>query len=246
MAIKMRYLHKAKNPKIVALGERFVQQYDLKDNKNAFDIIPPAYSCDKERLVILALSLKKDLDDVVRRFCAELDKKKTANVALVIDGTPEAAAKLIAVLKEAGTNVVEDVFYVSSAGFLNLKGITPEEVAKFLDENDSWVIDGTYSKCHAERRMAEAELIIFMSFGRIECLKRAIKRYKRYKGRSRPSMTVGCNERINGSFLWWLLFKGRSRKNRAKYKAMISGNEDKTIIVKNQRQLNALYEALGL
>ena len=144
MAIKMRYLHKAKNPKIVALGERFVQQYDLKDNKNAFDIIPPAYSCDKERLVILALSLKKDLDDVVRRFCAELDKKKTANVALVIDGTPEAAAKLIAVLKEAGTNVVEDVFYVSSAGFLNLKGITPEEVAKFLE----WVqnVIDTYVK----------------------------------------------------------------------------------------------------
>lgn len=134
MAIKMRYLHKAKNPKIAALGERFVVQYDLKDNKNAFDIIPPAYSCDKERLVILALTLKKDLDDVVRRFCAELDKKKTANVALVIDGTPEAAAKLIAVLKEAGTNVVEDVFYVKSAGFLNLKGgVTPEEVASFLE-----------------------------------------------------------------------------------------------------------------
>lgn len=133
MAIKMRYLHKAKNPKIVGLGEQFVQKYDLKDNKNAFDVIPPAYSCDKERLVILALTLKKDLDDVVRRFCAELDKKKTANVALVVDGTPEAAAKLITVLKDAGTNVVEDVFYVKSAGFLNLKGaVTADEVAEFF------------------------------------------------------------------------------------------------------------------
>ena len=137
MAIKMRYLHKAKNPKIKRLGEEFARKYDLLDNKNAFDIIPPAYSCDKERLVILALTLKKDLDDVVRRFCAELDKKKAANVALVVDGTPEAAAKLVAVLKEAGTNVVENIFYVESAGFLNLKGsVSPEEVAKFLAWTD--------------------------------------------------------------------------------------------------------------
>lgn len=133
MAIKMRYLHKAKNPKITALGEQFVIKYDLKDNKNAFDIIPPAYSCDKERLVILALTLKKEPDDIVRRFCAQLDKTKTANVALVVDGTPEAAEKLIAVLKDAGTNVVDNVFYVKSAGFLNLNGkVTAEEVADFL------------------------------------------------------------------------------------------------------------------
>lgn len=145
MAIKMRYLHKAKNPKIVALGEQFVQKYDLKDNKNAFDIIPPAYSCDKERLVILALTVKKDPDDVVRRFCAELDKKKTANVALVIDGTPEAAEKIVAVLKNAGTNVAEKIHYVKSAGFLNLNAkVSPEEVADFL----AWVQDviDTYVK----------------------------------------------------------------------------------------------------
>lgn len=145
MAIKMRYLHKSKNPKIVGLGEQFVQKYDLKDNKNAFDIIPPAYSCDKERLVILALTVKKEPDDIVRRFCAELDKKKAANVALVIDGTPDAAEKIVSVLKEAGTNVVEDIHYVKSAGFLNLNGkVTPEEVSAFLD----WVenIIQTYVK----------------------------------------------------------------------------------------------------
>ena len=141
----MRYLHKAKNPKIVRLGEQFVNKYGLADNKNAFDIIPPAYSCDKERLVILALTLKKDVDDVVRRFCAELDKKKAANVALVVDGTPEAAAKIVAVLKEAGTNVVEDIFYVQSAGFLNLKGgVSVEEVSAFFEWTEKVI--NTYVK----------------------------------------------------------------------------------------------------
>ena len=145
MAIKMRYLHKAKNPKIVRLGEQFVNKYGLADNKNAFDIIPPAYSCDKERLVILALTLKKDIDDVVRRFCAELDKKKAANVELVVDGTPEAAAKIVTVLKEAGTNVVENIFYVQSAGFLNLKSsVSAEEVSAFFDWTEE--ILNTYVK----------------------------------------------------------------------------------------------------
>ena len=145
MAIKMRYLHKAKNPKIVRLGEQFVNKYGLADNKNAFDIIPPAYSCDKERLVILALTLKKDIDDVVRRFCAELDKKKAANVALVVDGTPEAAAKIVTVLKEAGTNGVENIFYVQSAGFLNLKSsVSAEEVSAFFDWTEE--ILNTYVK----------------------------------------------------------------------------------------------------
>ena len=134
MAIKMRYLYYSKNPRIKSLGETFVQKYDLKDNRNAFDIIPPAYSCDKERLVILALSVKKEPDDMIRRFCAELDKKKAANVALVFDGTPEAAAKMVAILKEAGTNVAEEIHYVKSAGFLNLNGkVTPEEIGAFLD-----------------------------------------------------------------------------------------------------------------
>ena len=133
MAIKMRFLYKTKNPKIQRLGEAFVQHYDLKDNKNAFDIIPPAYSCDKERLVVLALTVKKEPDDVLRRFCAELDKKKTANVALVIDGTEEAANAVKEVLKAAGTTVAEEVFYVASAGFLNLNNkVTAEDVEKFL------------------------------------------------------------------------------------------------------------------
>ena len=122
MAIKMRYLHKAKNPKIVALGEQFVQKYDLKDNKNAFDIIPPAYSCENERLVILAVSGKGEPDDVLRRFCSELNKKKAQNVALLVDGDEKLGNRLLGVLKETGTNVSENVKYIKIGGLPFLGG----------------------------------------------------------------------------------------------------------------------------
>ena len=63
----------------------------------------------------------------------------------MVDGTPEAAEKIVSVLKNAGTNVAEKIHYVKSAGFLNLNGkVTPEEVADFL----LWVEDviNTYVK----------------------------------------------------------------------------------------------------
>ena len=89
MAIKMRFLYSSKQKKMKALGELIKQEFQL-DNINSFDIIPPAYSCENERLVILALS-GNDLEDMVRRFCRELDKKKAQNVALLIDGNDKLA-----------------------------------------------------------------------------------------------------------------------------------------------------------
>ena len=131
MAIKMRILHTPGKKKFMNIANMIKAEYDL--SINSVDKIPPAYSCDKERLVILALTVKKEPDDVLRRFCAELDKKKAANVALVIDGTEEAANAVKAVLQAAGTNVVDEVVYVASAGFLNLNNkVTAEDVQKFL------------------------------------------------------------------------------------------------------------------
>ncbi|MBQ7411833.1 MAG: DNA topology modulation protein FlaR [Clostridia bacterium] len=119
-------------------------------------------------------------------------------------------------------------------------------VKDFLDKNERWVIDGTYSSLEPERRMAEADLIIFMSFNRFSCLARAIRRKRAYKGKSRPSITEGCEERINREFFWWLVWTGRSKKRREKYKKMIQGHEKKTIIVRNQRELSRLEKHFSL
>ena len=109
--------------------------HDFKVKEEQVDIIPPAYSCENERLVILAISGKGDPDDMVRRFCSELNKKKAQNIALLVDGDEKLANKLLETLQAAGSNVNTDVLYVKAGGFLPFLGgkVTDEEKKTLLD-----------------------------------------------------------------------------------------------------------------
>ena len=128
MALKMRFLYYSGKSKIKAMAEIVKKEFDLSQNHNAIDIIPPAYSCENERLVILAVSGKGEPDDVLRRFCFELNKKKAQNVALLVDGDEKMAAKLLEVLRETGTNVIDDIKYVKISGLPFFGGkVTDEE-----------------------------------------------------------------------------------------------------------------------
>ena len=111
MAIKMRILYASGKKNIRNLANEIKDHYSLAFN--SVDVIPPAYSCDKERIVLLAVSAKKDISDSVSLFCKELTKARAQNVALIIDGDEAAAKKLKEILTEAGTNVIEEVLYVN-------------------------------------------------------------------------------------------------------------------------------------
>jgi len=112
-----------------------------------------------------------------------------------------------------------------------------EIVKQFLDEQESWVIDGTYSKMEFERRMREADQIIFMDFNRFACLYRAVKRYFRYRGRTREDMGEGCQEKIDAEFVWWILHEGRRKKKKAHFQNILQQYGEKSIVIKNQKQL---------
>lgn len=135
MALKMRFLYYSKQAKMKALGELIKQEFDLSQNHNAIDIIPPAYSCQKERLVILGISSKSDVDDVLRRFCSELNRERASNIALVMDGNEATATKILDTLKQAGSNVIDNVQYLS-CGLFKSK-LTDEEKTTLL----AWVHD---------------------------------------------------------------------------------------------------------
>ena len=86
----MRALVVSNKGKLKTIGEILA-----KNGTYAADIIPPAYSCDRERLVIIIASLKSNMPDSFRRFCQELSKDKAQNVALIVDGS-ETDAKMVA------------------------------------------------------------------------------------------------------------------------------------------------------
>ena len=121
--IKMRVMCASSKGKIktyaTALGEAF---------KCLVNDVPPAYPCDKERLVVIVMSLKGDPSDKLRRFCSELNKSRAFNVALVVDDEKQERGVQIVknTLREAGTNVIDDVYYVK-AGLFSGSKITLDE-----------------------------------------------------------------------------------------------------------------------
>ncbi len=131
MAIKMRVLCYPEKKKLLAIGNMIKAEYDL--SVNAVDRIPPAYPCDKERIVILATNIKGDLKDDYRLFLGRLNKSGAANVAILAAGDDACVEKTKALLREAGTNVIEDVMKIKM-GLFDSK-VSDEEKADIL----AWV-----------------------------------------------------------------------------------------------------------
>lgn len=96
-----------------------------------------------------------------------------------------------------------------------------EKVNAFLDENPGgWVMDGNYFKICAERRFQEADHILYLDFPRRLCLPRVLKRWLTYRGKTRPDMGPGCDEKIDWAFLKWVLWDGRSPEKLADFEAI--------------------------
>ena len=124
MAIKMRVLCSTSKKKLKNIANEIKLQKELAFN--AVDVIPPAYPCDKERIVVLAVTASGKIGDSLRLFCRELNKTRAQNVALMIDGDEKAANLIKDTLTEAGTNVIDEVLYVKG-GLPFLGSVKPAE-----------------------------------------------------------------------------------------------------------------------
>ena len=135
MAIKMRYLYYSGKKKMAAIGEAIKAKYELQIN--SVDVIPPAYSCDKERVVILAVSCKGgEPSDKLRLFCKELTKLRAQNTCLLMDGDQKSADAIKGYVTEAGSNFIGDIKFINGGGLFNSK---PSEAE--LNDIYAW-IDG--------------------------------------------------------------------------------------------------------
>ena len=133
--MKMRVLYSSKNKKVVsyatALGEAQNDQHAIADT------IPPAYSCDRERLVVLVISAGTRVEDNVRLFIGELTPARAANVVFVFESKDKTVTpsmqQLIDTAKSAGTNVLEKDTYFVAPGSLFASKISVEERSAIVD-----------------------------------------------------------------------------------------------------------------
>lgn len=112
-------------------------------------------------------------------------------------------------------------------------------VQDFLDSHSSWVIDGNYRKLSFDRRLKEADQIWILLFGRATRFWRVCRRYRQYKGQSRPDMAQGCREKLDGEFIRWVLWNGCTPESRERMHDVVRQYPEKSHLLENQRQLDA-------
>lgn len=124
------------------------------------------------------------------------------------------------------------------------RGEMQELVAGFM-ERDAWVIDGNYAQFYLERRLEEADCIIFLKLPRLACFRRAWRRYRRFRGRTREDMAEGCTEKFDLEFMWWLLWEGYTRQRRERLQQALAPHWEKLIVLRSQKQIDAYLEDLS-
>ncbi len=134
--MRMRVLTHTSKGKLIAIADEVTK---LISADKATDTIMPAYPCDGERLIIIVATAKPNMPDGFQRFVRSIKKSVATNVAFIIDGTPENAAKIVEMAKTNNSNVMEDKILHINGGlpFKFLKSVSAEE----MDTVKNWVND---------------------------------------------------------------------------------------------------------
>ena len=119
------------------------------------------------------------------------------------------------------------------------------EVQHFL-EKDEWIIDGNFSRILYQQRIKEADKLILLNFNRFCCLHRAYKRYRVYKKMIPSGIKPECEEKFDLEFIRWMLLESHSKIQKKRYYDIVTSYPQKTVVIKNQRQLDNFLNSLQL
>ena len=138
--MRMRVLTHTNKGKLISIADEVTK---LISADKATDTIMPAYPCDGERLIVIVASAKSSMPDDFGRFMRSIKKSTSANIAFIIDGTAENAAKIVEMAKTNDSNVFEDdILYIKGGlPFKFAKKVSAEEMASVK----TWV-EGILSK----------------------------------------------------------------------------------------------------
>ncbi len=104
---------------------------------------------------------------------------------------------------------------------------TREEFDLLLKEElkkPAWVMDGNYNRTFA-MRLQFCDCCVFLDVPKEECMKSVYARFEQYRGKTRPDMTDGCEERIDEDFRLWIEDFERSTRGEMLSALQESGKE---------------------
>jgi adenylate kinase family enzyme len=152
--------------------------------------------------------------------------------------------------KELGKVLHIEVYHLDSLFW------KPGWVESYLDEfassqkrimdKEEWILEGNYTNTF-DLRMAQADTMIYLELPLYICLFRVIKRFINYFGKTRPDIGEGCPEKLDWSFIKFILTTYRPRKDRMQKHLedfMLTGANRTTIILKNKKDIESFLNKL--
>jgi adenylate kinase family enzyme len=122
---------------------------------------------------------------------------------------------------------------------------TPKEewraVVSELLQRDAWVMDGNYGGT-LDARITSSDTVVFLDLPRVVCLWRVVRRWLRYRGRARPDMAPGCNERLTLEFLWWIWEYPVTRRPAIMSRLAALGEEQRVVVLRSQAEVDRFLE----
>jgi adenylate kinase family enzyme len=89
-------------------------------------------------------------------------------------------------------------------GWVKTKSAEWRSMQEALCGEEHWILDGNY-RATFDIRFQHSDTIIFLDINRFRCLARALWRSIKSYGRRRPDMAPGCKERLDLSFVRWII-----------------------------------------
>lgn len=106
-------------------------------------------------------------------------------------------------------------------------------------QKDQYIIDGNHNYGDSlEKRIKNADTIIFLNYNRVFCLWGAIKRYFKYKNKTRPSMKQGCPEKIDFEFIKYILWDFPKKKKKLIFQLIQNEFKGQYYQFKTRKSLN--------
>ena len=107
-----------------------------------------------------------------------------------------------------------------------------------LAAEDNWIMDGNYSGTW-DLRIPRADTIIFLDKPTSVCLYRVLKRIFQNYGKVRPDMVSGCPERLDATFLHYVLMYNRTRRTKNLKQLEALKKEKQVFVFRKNKEIEA-------